>query len=217
LRARCDLLGIDYSQFGRSGRWTDAELARCIPGATTWAQVITRLGYAADNGSARDTLRAHCTRLAIDTGHLDRPAVAAKGPRVNHRRLYLASSGTLVVAAALALDGRRLSWPLEPAPYDLLVDPGAGGVRRLQVKTTTQRRGATWICHLNRSRYDPTAPGSKRKQSYDPRAIDDIAIVDGDLEIYLIPYPVVAGRTAIHLSKYTRFRIRQLDLVAGYS
>jgi hypothetical protein len=215
LRARCDRLGINYSHFGRSTRWTDAELRRCVPAATTWAQVITELGYAVDSGSARDTLRAHCARLEIDAGHLDGPAAAAESPLVDGRRLHLASAGALIVAAAFALDGLRVSWPLEPAPYDLLVETREGGMRRVQVKTTTQRRGATWICHLNRSRYDPTAPGAKRRQSYDPRVIDDIAIVDGNLGIYLIPYPVVAGRSAIHLSRHAQFRIRRLDLAAG--
>jgi hypothetical protein len=218
LRARCDSLGIDYSHFGRSTRWTDAELRRCVPAAITWAQLITELGYAVDSGSARATLRAHCARLRIDASHLDGPA-APEGPFVAGWRLHLASAGVLIVAAAVALDGRRVSWPLEPAPYDLLVETRGCGVRRVQVKTTTQRRGSTWICHLNRSRYDPTAPGSKRRQCYDPREIDDIAIVDGDLGIYLMPYQVVAGRSAIRLSKYARFRIHRLDLAAdqGYS
>ena len=116
LRARCDRLGIDYSHFGRSTRWTEAELRRCVPAATTWAQVITELGYAVDSGSARDTLRAHCARLEIDASHLDGPAFATKSPRVDGWRLHLASAGALIVAAALALDGRRVSWPLEPAP-----------------------------------------------------------------------------------------------------
>jgi hypothetical protein len=217
LRARCDGLGIDYSHFGRSTKWTEAELRRCVPAATTWTELITELGYAVDSGSARDTLRAHCARLGIDASHLDGSAIAPEGPLVENWRPYLASAGSLIVAAAVALDGRRVSWPLEPAPYDLLVETPGNGVRRVQVKTTTQRRGATWICHLNRSRYDPTAPGSKTRLSYDPRVIDDIAIVDGDLGIYLIPYPVVAGRSAIHLSRYAQFRIRQLDLAAGYS
>jgi hypothetical protein len=162
-------------------------------------------------------LRAHCARLGIDASHLDGLAIAAEGSLVEGWRLHLASAGALIVATALALEGRRVSWPLEPAPYDLLVETPGVGRRRVQVKTTIQRRGATWICHLNRSRYDPTASGSKRRQCYDPRVIDDIAIVDGDLGIYLIPYPVVAGRSAVHLSRYARFRICRLALAAGYS
>jgi hypothetical protein len=48
---------------------------------------------------------------------------------------------------------------------------------------------------------------------YDPGDIDDLAVVDGGLVIYLIPYSVVAGRSAIHLRAYGAYALP--PVVAG--
>lgn len=116
------------------------------------------------------------------------------------------------MASALALDGRRVSWPLEPAVYDLVVD-GATGVRRVQVKTTTQRAGRSWLCHITRSRYDPVASGLHRRLPYDPDDIDDLAIVDGDLVVYVVPYAEVAALVTVTVSTVAQYAVRRFTAV----
>ncbi|MDQ1599854.1 MAG: hypothetical protein QOD68_1328 [Actinomycetota bacterium] len=111
LRARCDRLGIDYSHFGRSTRWTEAEIRRCIPAATTWAQVLTELGYAVDSGSARTPcgLTAHGWRSmpAIWTGSPSQRRVLSStvGDSISHRRVH-SSSLRLWPSTAAACHGR---------------------------------------------------------------------------------------------------------------
>jgi hypothetical protein len=67
-----------------------------------------------------------------------------------------------------ALRGFRVSWPLEPAVYDLLADPGDGAaILRVQVTTGTSRQGDTWVCWTGRSTYAPV-PGGKKRVSTRP-------------------------------------------------
>lgn len=104
---------------------------------------------------------------------------------------HLRTAGDLVVAGVYALTGCRVSWPLQPAPYDLLVEPAGGGSPvRVQVKTCTRKQGGTWLCWITRSTY-AAVPGGKRRLSYESSEIDVLAVVDGDLSIYLIPYSLV--------------------------
>ncbi|HEU4910768.1 MAG TPA: group I intron-associated PD-(D/E)XK endonuclease [Actinomycetes bacterium] len=184
------------------------------------------LGLAENNGHAARTLRSRCEALGIDHSHFgwsrgraeettrpDAPGaptvvepVALFAPR------HLRAAGPLLVASALALDGRRVSWPLEPAVYDLVVD-GATGVRRVQVKTTTQRAGRSWLCHITRSRYDPVASGLHRRLPYDPDDIDDLAIVDGDLVVYVVPYAEVAALVTVTVSTVAQYAVRRFTAV----
>lgn len=72
------------------------------------------------------------------------------------------------------------------------------------MKTTTQRTANGWNCQITRHIYSPgDTRGGHLRQVYDPRDIDDIAVVDGDLTIYLIPYSRVAGLSTISLSRYS--------------
>ncbi|MCU1587280.1 MAG: hypothetical protein JWN31_773 [Frankiales bacterium] len=63
-------------------------------------------------------------------------------------------AGAHLVAAVSALQGHRVSWPLEPAFYDLLADPGdSAPILRVPVKTCTSRQGEAWTCWTGRSTY----------------------------------------------------------------
>jgi len=121
-------------------------------------------------------------------------------------------AGSHLVAAVYALHGHRVSWPLEPACYDLLADAGDGtSILRIQVKTCTSRQGDAWMCWTGRSTYAPV-PGGKRRVLYPPDALDVLAVVDGDLTVYLIPFPLVAAQATVTPRAYAQYRVAGLDL-----
>ena len=129
---------------------------------------------------------------------------SARGARTDARRPDVARldrAGSLLAAAWFTLCGDDVSWPLEPARYDLLVTTTTG-TRRIQVKTTTVRAGDTWKVYLSTT--------GRGRRTYDPDEIDDFFVIDGDLTQYLIPATAVGGLQAIHLGAYERFRVPAL-------
>lgn len=210
MQQACDELGIPYSHF-RHHKAGDAALARVVARSRSWTEVLVGLGHAPDSGSARASLRLRCQRLGVEVGHLgaapspDPEGRLRTGPQARHLR----DAGSLLVAASCTLAGHRVSWPLEPAVYDLLIDTGPGGIRRVQVKTTTTWVAGAWLCTLTRSEYAGAA-GGKRPVRYSSDQVDDFGIVDGDQEVYLIPFAAVAGRTAVSLRRYAAFRVPRL-------
>jgi len=163
----------------------------------TWSQVTETLGFAADSGSARESVRRHAARLGIATGHLDRTNAGPPAHAAPFAPEQLRRAGSMIVAAVLTLRGMEVAWPLEPAVYDLMVCQPGKASTRVQVKTTTQGTGATWVCHLTRG----------QRRSYGAEEIDAFGIVTGDIHVYLVPHRVVAGRVAIHPSRYADFLI----------
>ena len=107
------------------------------------------------------------------------------------------SSGTCAYAATslaatwFSLCGFNPAIPVEPALYDLLVSM-PGGIKRVQVKTTTYYSKNGWQVVVGRRPY--SAGNRKGLVPYDPELIDWFFIVDGDLAMYLIPSQVIAGR-----------------------
>jgi len=100
------------------------------------------------------------------------------------------------------LCGRNVLTPAEPDTYDLLVDM-PGGMKRVQVKTTTFKSKDGWLVRIGRRPYSignnaPLVP-------YDPEVIELFFIVDGDLTVYVIPSLAVGGRTQILLRSYTKY------------
>lgn len=207
LRTICDEHGISYSHFRRS-RVDLRPVAEVVSTSTTWDEVLRRLGYAPLSGTARATVRKHCRRLGVDVGHLlsrepPAPHWVAFTPDVAHLR----RAGPHLVAAALAALGVSVSHAAEGLAYDLLADMGAHGIKRIQVKTTTQRTGTAWECGLTRKSYAATATGGHRKALYSAEDIDYFACVDGEAGVYLLPIEVVEGLTLISLRRYERFRL----------
>lgn len=215
LKQACDEYGIDYRHF-RNRRADDADVALAVAGSTSWAQLLARLGHAPDSGSARASVRAHSARLGFDLDHLGAlpgpspadPLSDAPDPR------HLRAAGSMLVAAALTLSGHRVSWPLEPTVYDLLVDVRDRRVCRVQVKTTTVAVDGAWLCKLTHSTYAACA-GGKRTTHYDPDDVDYFGIGDGDQSVYLVPMSAVAGLSAISMRKYQAYLVP--DLRAGPS
>jgi hypothetical protein len=120
VRTHADRLKLDYTHFTGQRRWTDRELADAIGSSTTWAQVTEALGLV--GGSSTTTIRGHAMRLGIDTEHLS-PMRKSPAPEDEMRPqlAYLPRAGSLMAAAWFELCGHRVSWPLEPCRYDLLV------------------------------------------------------------------------------------------------
>lgn len=195
----CDAWGIDYSHFG-SRTWTDAELRQALSTARAWPELMQALGYREDSGSARATIRKHAARLHLDVARFAaRPSLDAADPFAGTPDpAHLRYAGAYLVAGACALLGHRVSWPLEPAAYDLLVDTGR--IQRVQVKTTTSRQDGEWACKVTR-----LAAGGKGWYTADD--IDYFGVVDGDLQVYMIPVDVLAGLGTIVVRRYDAFRL----------
>lgn len=198
VRGHSERLGLDFSHFRGQRGWTEQDLRVAVGAAHSWAEVVDFLGLR--GGSAVASARGHAARLGLETAHLipAPPDPIDTGLRPNSAHLHQA--GSLLAAAWFALCGGQVSWPLEPSRYDLLVD-GPGGVRRVQVKTTTVRAGKTWRVYLS-----TTGAG---RRTYDPDEIDDFFIIDGELNYYLIPVEAVGGLHMIHLAPYGQYRLAQ--------
>jgi hypothetical protein len=194
-------LGLDTSHFTGQRRWSDAQLKRAIANAYSWHEVFTDLGMLG-SGDDRTRVKAHAIRLGLDLGRLDsldrdealRPVFR---PDITHLR----EAGTAIATMWFLLCGYNVSIPVEPALYDLLVAM-PDGIKRVQVKTTTfDNRG--WQVRVGRRSYSvgnrgPLVP-------YDPDLIDLFFVLDGDLNMYVIPSRVIAGRVAILLHNYSEY------------
>ncbi len=200
VRRQADSLGVDYGHFTGQRRWSDAELATAVAGSSSWGQVVKALGLADE--SSQVTLRGHAARLGIDVSHLRSPerrdpvASAAMTPDPTN----LPRAGSLIAAAWFALCGYQVSWPLEPARYDLLVQRGLE-LQRVQVKTASVRAGDSWQVWIS------TTGG--RRTTYDPEEIDLFFVIDGDFTFYAIPVEVVGGMHAVTLSTCAAYVVRQ--------
>jgi hypothetical protein len=213
LRNACNALDIDYTHF-RSILATDKRLREVIEAAADWPAALAQLGYAKGSGSARATVRKHCNRLGIDTSHL------ALSPLPPSRHLcqfdvapkpeHLRAAGPYLVLFAFNAAGMPATLAPEGAVYDVLVDLGAQGVKRVQVKTGNGRDSGSWRCQLARSVYDRTGHGGHRQAVYSSEDIDYFACIDGDLQLYLVPIEVVEGLVSINLRKYQAYVVTGL-------
>lgn len=197
VRSRADHLAIDRRHFTGQRRWTDEQLRLAVATAQTWPEVASALGLS--GGSAVATLKGHAVRLGLDTAHF---ATETRVPMTEPYRphvINLARAGSLLAAAWFTLCGHEVSWPLEPARYDLLVGTDLG-VRRVQVKTATTRDGISWQAYLS------TTTRHERR-TYDPDEIDDFFVIDGDLSYYLIPLAAVGGLHTVRLAAYGQYRV----------
>ena len=208
LQTACARLGIDVSHFSVR-TWTDDQLDQVISSAPSWSDVLRRLGYARDSGSARATIRKHAARLGLDISTLAEPPDRAAGGPFTDPPLpeNLRAAGAYFVAGACALAGYKVSWPLEPAVYDLLVDTGR--IQRVQVKTTTWRKDNTWACKITHNR-------SSEKAWYSDEEIDFFAVVDPDVNVYMIPVAAVDGLGTIYVRRYEAYRLGRLDGAAAH-
>lgn len=205
LRQRARQLGLDTSHFTGNRRWVDKDLARIVAGSSTWNELLEELGYAVFSGTARQTIRAHAARLDIDLSHLatvDRGVTPFEGALpVDMERLRDAAPS--LAKFWFAMRRWSPSEPSEPRQYDLVVE-SPQGFKRVQVKSTTafhakERSWRVSICRRTENK--------KRRQPYGPDEVDLFFVIDGALDIYLIPLSVVGGRVLLSLKAYTEFRV----------
>jgi hypothetical protein len=196
-------LGLDTSHFRGKRSWSDAQLRRAVIDAQSWDELLTTLGLTPSSGDARVRVKAHAMRLGLNLAHLENPiapssASAEARPDLRHLR----DAAPSIAASWFSLCGFNVAIPVEPAVYDLLVSTPEG-IKRVQVKTTTCYSKDGWTVVVGRRPY--SIGNRDRRLPYDPESIDWFFILDGDLNIYLIPSMVIAGRVTILLHTYTKY------------
>jgi hypothetical protein len=196
-------LKLDVSHFKGSRTWSDAELIRAVSNAHTWDDVLSSLGLGSPQKSTRLHLMRHAARLGLDVSRLEPPTpTLTVSQQVCPALANLRSAAPSMAAAWFMLRGFTAAFPVEPTVFDLLASTPEG-VKRVQVKTSTQWNKTGWQVTVGRR---PHSAGNKAPLvPYDPDEIDLFFIVDGDLNIYLIPSRVIAGRTSILLRVYDQY------------
>ena len=194
LRDVAKQLLIDASHFPQRAAWTNEELANAVATSSSWAEVARSLGAAPTTRMiAQARSRAEHLGIVSDLGSKwktaspDLPFLDAPDPK----RLRAAS---LAMAAAwFEHRGYAVSLPVEPRPYDLLVE-AQGKIWRAQVKSTRGRdaKSGSYVCNLTRT---PKRDG--QRLAYTSEDIDFFFIVDGQGRYYLVPLHEVAGATRV--------------------
>jgi PD-(D/E)XK endonuclease len=203
VRRHAARLGLDTSHFRGKRRWSDDQLRNAVANGRSWDEVLLALGLSTHSGNARPFIKSHAIRLGLDFTHLAayvpvEPDRCTLTPELKHLR----EAGASIAAAWFTLCGCAVLFPVEPAIYDLVVSL-SNGLRRVQVKTTTSGGQAGWQVAVGRR---PHSAGNRAlRVPYDPEVIDCFFIVDGDLNMYLIPSRVIAGRVGILLRAYTGY------------
>lgn len=196
-------LGLDTSHFRGKRRWSDAQLKRAVSECQSWDEVLDTLGLSTNSGNGRTHIKSHAIRLGLDFSHLG-PGVSGVPETcpLKPDLALLRQAGASIAAAWFALCGCAVLFPIEPATYDLVVSMPEG-LSRVQVKTTTSTGKNGWQVTVSRRPYSPgnLAP----RVPYDPEVIDYFFIIDGDLNLYLIPSKVIAGRIGLLLRTYRKY------------
>lgn len=203
VKRRVAVMGLDTSHFTGQRTWSDAALKRAVAHAYSWDELLARIGIKARSGDERILVKAHALRLGLDLRHLTDQPQDIRSQLVPEPTLRnLREAATSLAASWFSLRGFTAAIPIEPATYDLLVST-PHGIKRVQVKTTTYKGKAGWQVAVGRR---PYSIGNREPRiPYDPELIDWFFIVDGDLNIYLIPSPVIAGRVVILLRAYVKY------------
>lgn len=207
VRRNASQLGLDTSHFRGKRRWSDAQLRRAVSESRSWNEVLTELGLSTNSGNAQGHIKGHAMRLGLDLSHLGHSQPSALPTTISHLEAdikYLRVAGPTMAATWFALRGCAVSFPAEPALYDLLVD-APEGIRRVQVKTSTSLTKDGWMVTVGRH---PNA-GAKHGHlaAYDPESIDLFFIIDGDFAMYLIPSRAIAGRVRILIRAYANYMV----------
>jgi hypothetical protein len=219
VRRRATELGLDSSHFRGKRRWSDVQLRQAVAQSQSWQEVLSRLGLSTGNGTTPH-IKSHAVRLDLDTSHLNRLSHDGRLPSeppapvtdLKAQLKYLRVAAGTMAAAWFTLRGCAVSFPIEPAEFDLLACT-PGGISRVQVKTTTFHRKDGWIAGVG---HHPDTHSKKgHLLAYDPDAIDLFFIVDGDMTMYLIPSRAIAGRVQILLRTYQKYVVGNTSGLLG--
>jgi hypothetical protein len=202
IKADATRLSLDMSHFKSTRTWDEAQLKRAVTEALSWDEVFMSLGLRTLTKETRARIQGHAIRLGLDLKHLEIRTIQSSVPsewRLDPIRLREAAAP--LAAAWFMVRGCTVSFPVEQAVYDLLVQSHEM-IHRVQVKTTTTS-GATGQVNVARRPYSAQNLGPR--MPYDPRVIDYFFIVDGDYSMYLIPSRVIAGRVGLMLRTYKKY------------
>lgn len=204
LREHASRLGIDASHFPVRSAWTNEAVVRAVASASGWGEALQLLG--AEPTSRRIAqLKGHVQRIGLDV-----PAFGSKWGIADVSNPFagdpdpgkLRRAGQSFAAGWFEHRGYPVSIPVEPRPYDLLVE-AAGRIWRVQVKTACgKRRSNSYICHIARR---PTRDG---QMAYDPDDVDFFFIIDGDFRFYLVPIREVAGAVEVSVGTIKHCEVR---------
>lgn len=196
-------LELDTSHFRGKRRWSDEQLRNAVVNGKSWDDVLLSLGLSTNSGNARTFIKSHAIRLGIDFSHLGAYVPVEPDPWTLKADLkHLREAGASIAAAWFTLCGCGVLFPIEPAVFDLVVSL-SDGLSRVQVKTTTSSGHNGWQVTVGRR---PHSEGNRAlRVPYDPEVIDYFFILDGNLDMYLIPSRVIAGRVGILLRTYTKY------------
>jgi hypothetical protein len=204
-------LGLDTSHFRGKRRWSDAQLKRAVSESKSWDEVLGALGLSANSGNVRPHIKGHAIRLGLDLSHLSSGLpVEAEPCALTPALTQLREAGESIAASWFALCGCNVLFPAGPTTYDL-VAAMPEGLRRVQVKTTTSRGSDGWQAGVGRR----TGPRKTDRVPYDPDVIDYFFIIDGDLNLYLIPSRVIAGRVGLLLRTYKAYIVGNASGLLG--
>jgi hypothetical protein len=161
----------------------------------------------------RTLVKSHAIRLNVSFGHIEADTPTLDAPRLLKPDVkHLREAGASIASAWFTLCGSTVLFPIEPAIYDLVVSI-QDRLSRVQVKTTTHYSKNGWMITVGRRPY------SIRKDTplipYDPDLIDYFFMVDGDLNLYLVPSRVIAGRVAILLRTYAEYIVGNASGLLG--
>lgn len=209
VQRHAERLGLDSSHFTGQRRWSETDLKAAVAGAETWADVLHALGLSERGVGSLLYVKGHAARLELPTDHLElrqrRPlpdALAASSVQDG----ALKSAALSIIMAWTILRGWRPSMPVEPAPYDLLLDV-ENSIYRTQVKSATAKQeDRDWCVGIGRNAYLPGEP-KRRYVPYDPDELDLFTIVDGDLKIFMVPSREVAGITELSLGSCAQYLV----------
>lgn len=197
-------LALDVSHFKGTRTWGDAQLVRAVADAKSWDEVYTALGLHTPTKQTRVRVAGNAMRLGLNLNHLDvRPAKPAPGVTWQVDPMRLRDCAAPLAAAWFTMRDCTVSLPQEGAIYDLVVDSPAGGMLRVQVKSTIRTPDMSGAVSISRRPYSEKNLGPRLP--YDPRVIDYFFIVDGDYNLYLIPSQAIAGKVALTLRTYKEY------------
>jgi len=227
LRRRAIELGLDVGHLYGGGRRglreftvTDDHLAGLVRASVSWHDLALRLGYrSALRGAQYRRVRARIEQLGLTTTHFMSRGYNGLRPHLPNedmtfeappdpKRLRFAAIGKAIFW--FAERGYVVATPVEPAPYDLLVDTGDSGIKRVQVKSSASCRREVIT---TRSVYRTDRPGCRttglvQQEPYQPGVIDYFFIVMVDGSVYLIPYGIVGPKRSIRMGhRYQEYRV----------
>jgi hypothetical protein len=187
-------------------------LSAAVQESTTWAEVLRRLGFR-QSGSIQARIRSQADQQGVDWSHFRGQAWGAapvpftETPFTRPRSVrHLPQAAPTLAAAWFMERGYRVSMPIEPAPYDLVVEADDGFVR-VQVKSASKvASNGHYEAAIYRQSYRNST--ARDRCTYSADEVDVFFIVTSSGDMFLIPLSVTGRRASLVLdAKYAEFKV----------